>query len=175
MIIGLTGTFASGKDEIAKYLQNKGFAHYSLSDVIRDYATEKGLEHSRKNLRMLGNELRTKYGPAVLAKKIKDKFTGKDVVSSIRNPAEIEELKKQKDFVLIGVDAPVELRFERAMKRGRIENALTLKKFKENEKKENIKNKTNQQLNECLKMADKLIINDSTLEELYKKIEKVIK
>ena len=60
MIIGLTGKNAAGKGEVAEYLKKKGFVYYSLSDVIREEATEKGLEHSRENLINLGNELRKK-------------------------------------------------------------------------------------------------------------------
>jgi dephospho-CoA kinase len=175
MIIGLTGPNAAGKGEIANYLQGKGFVYHSLSDVLRDYATKRGIEHTRENLIRLGNELRAEHGPAVLAKETIKKLTGKDIVDSIRNPAEVEELRKQKDFVLLGVDAPVELRFQRAMKRGRNECASTLEEFKENEKRENIKNKINQQLNECLRMADKVIINDGTLRELHRKIEDILK
>lgn len=175
MIIGLTGSFAAGKGEIANYLKTKGFVYHSHSDIIREYATKLGIEDTRENLRRLGNELRAKHSPSFLTKEITKKLTGRDIVDSIRNPAEVEELRKRKGFILLGVDAPVELRFQRAMARGRTENASTLEEFKENEKKENIKNKTNQQLNECLKMADKIIINDRTLGELHKKIDALIK
>ena len=62
MIIGLTGKNASGKGEVANYLKTKGFVYYSLSDVLREEATKRGLEHTRDNLINLGNELRKKYG-----------------------------------------------------------------------------------------------------------------
>ena len=39
----------------------------------------------------------------------------------------------------------------------------------------NIKNKTRQQLDESLKAADKVIVNDGSLEELHKKIDQLIK
>jgi len=39
MIIGLTGKNASGKGEIARFLQERGFTFMSLSDVLRDELT----------------------------------------------------------------------------------------------------------------------------------------
>ena len=35
-VIGLTGTNAAGKGEVANYLKNQGYAYFSLSDAIRD-------------------------------------------------------------------------------------------------------------------------------------------
>ena len=42
MIIGVTGYPCSGKDELAKYLENKGFGHISLSDFLREMIKKKG-------------------------------------------------------------------------------------------------------------------------------------
>lgn len=176
MIIGLTGANASGKGEAAGYLKSKGFEYRSLSDILREEAKARGLEPSRDNLIRLGNELREKNGPSVLAmlaaKKIDDKRNY--VVDSIRNPFEIEALRKIKNFILIGIDAPAEIRFERAVARSRKGDPETLEEFIEKEKKENIPSPTNQQLENCLKMADISIINDSTVEEFRRKIDTAV-
>ena len=63
MIIGLTGANASGKGEAAGYLKSKGFAYYSLSDILREEAKLRGIEPSRENLIKLGNELRNIHKP----------------------------------------------------------------------------------------------------------------
>jgi dephospho-CoA kinase len=177
MIIGLTGANASGKGEAGSYLKSKGFQYYSLSDTLREEARAKGVEPLRENLIKLGNELREKNGPSVLAnlaiKKIEDK-NDYVVIDSIRNPFEIKALRKLNGFTLIGVDAPLEIRFERAVARNRPGDPETLEEFVEKEKKENTAASTNQQLEKCLKLADKIIINDSTIEELHKKIDLVI-
>jgi len=176
MIIGLTGANASGKGEAAEYLRSKGFGYYSLSDILREKAEEKGIEPSRENLITLGNELRTKNGPSVLADLAIERLLGKKdyVIDSIRNPFEVKALRKLKDFTLLGIDAPVELRFKRAVGRKRPGDPKTLEEFREKEKRENIASDTNQQLENCLKLADKLIINDSTIEEFHKRIDKII-
>ena len=100
MIIGLTGKNASGKGEVADYLQKKGFIYYSLSDELREEATKRNLEHTRNNLINLGNELRQQHGPQYLAELINNKIkNNKDfVIDSIRNPFEAEELMKNRNF-----------------------------------------------------------------------------
>lgn len=183
MILGLTGKNAAGKGEVANYLKTKGFIYYSLSDVIRDEATKRGLEHSRDNLINLGNELRQKFDPSYLAESINEKIknakkiSSKEiffVVDSIRNPFEVKELMKNKDFVLIGIKAPVELRFERLLKRNRIGDAKTLEEFKVLEQRENLNSDTNQQLDATLGMAKKFIFNDGLLQDLNKKIDRLV-
>ena len=178
MIIGLTGKNASGKGEVANYLKAKGFAYFSLSDELREEARGKGVETTRENMIKLGNQLRDEFGAEYLASKINNKIKKNEkdnfVVDSIRNLGEIEELRKNKNFILVGVDAPVELRFKRVMERGRAGDAKSLEEFKELEERENLKNKTGQQLDECLKAADKLIINGGSLEELYDKVDRLI-
>ena len=183
MIIGLTGKNASGKGEAANYLRTKGFVYYSLSDVIRERATKRKLEHSRDILIKLGNELREKHGASYLAEQINNKIKQQlkknknqnFAVDSIRSPHEAKELKRNKGFVLIGIDAPIELRFKRLRERNRLGDAKTLEMFKQQEQRENLKSDTNQQLDKTFGMAEKIIMNDSTLEELHKKIDDLLK
>jgi len=77
MLIGLTGKSGSGKDTVADYLKEKGFIYFSLSDIIREECKKRGKKIERDNLIKIGNELRKKHGPSVLAdktiQKIKDK------------------------------------------------------------------------------------------------------
>lgn len=173
MIIGLTGKNASGKGEVADYLKTKGFVYYSLSDELREEAKKRNLESTRDNLTNLGNELRKKHGPDYLAQKINNKIDENDdsVVDSIRSPYEALELAKNKDFTLVGVDAPIELRFKRLLERNRTGDVKTLEEFKQQEERENLNNAANQQLDETFKLSQEIILNDGTLEELHKKID----
>jgi len=176
MIIGLTGGNASGKGEAASYLKSKGFEYHSLSDILREEARARGIELTRENLIQLGNELREKNSPSVLAdlaiKKIVDK--NKCVIDSVRNPFEIKALRKLKGFTLIGIDAPAEIRFKRAVSRKRPGDPKTLEEFIEKEREENLTSSTNQQLENCLKEADILILNNSGLEDFHKRIDEKI-
>jgi dephospho-CoA kinase len=173
-LIGLTGTNGSGKGEAAAYLQKKGYAYFSLSDVIRDALHKDGKEDSRDNLIKKGNELRKKYGPDILARMVMEKVEDKTVIDSIRNPSEVEYLRKEKEFILLAIDAPVELRYERVKRRGRQESASTLEEFIKKEKEEMTDSEKGQQLHSCMKMADFIIMNDGTLEDLHLKLEEIV-
>ena len=176
MIIGLTGPNASGKSEAALYIKSKGFAYHSLSDILREEGRRLGIDPLRENLIKLGNELRHKNGPSVLALRVMEGLSGTEnhIVDSIRNPAEVEALRKSEGFVLLGIDAPTQMRFKRGLKRKRPGDAKTLHEFIEKEEKENKNNVENQQLKKCLRMADTIIVNNSTIKEFYKKIDEAI-
>jgi dephospho-CoA kinase len=66
------------------------------------------------------------------------------------------------------------MRFERAVARNRPGDPETLEEFVEKEEKENASVSTNQQLENCLKAADVVIINDSSMEDFRKKINEAI-
>ena len=177
MVIGLTGSNASGKSEAALYIKSKGFVYHSLSDILREEGKRLGLDPLRENLIRLGNELRHKNGPSVLALRVIERLqeTENHIVDSIRNPAEVEALRKIKDFVLLGIDAPIQIRFRRSLKRKRPGDAKTLHEFTEKEEKENKNSVERQQLKKCLRMADVIIVNDSTIKEFYRKIDETFK
>jgi dephospho-CoA kinase len=178
MIIGLTGKNAAGKGEILKHLVGKGFIGYSLSDALRDEATKQGLEHSRDKLINLGNEMRENFGNGILASKINEKIRGAKlkgsenfVVDSIRNPGEIEELRKNKDFLLIAVHTDPKIRFERLIRRGRAGDTSNFEEFLEHEKRENNNAGSGQQLDKCMELADQVVNSNGTIEEANNDID----
>ncbi len=172
-LIGLTGTNGAGKGEVAAFFVKRGYAYFSLSDLIREEIQKKGKEPTRNNLIQMGNELREKLGPDILARRVMEKVQSKAVIDSIRNPKEVEYLRKHNKFILLSVDAPVELRYERAKKRGREESASSLREFIKKEREEMTRRRKGQQLQSCMKMADFMIINDGSLEDLHKKLEEL--
>src|SRR3954467_4454716 len=121
MLIGLTGRNASGKGEVARYLEKKSFYYYSLSDVIRDEIRSRGLDPTRELLITIGNELRQKHGANILAERILARIEDDRhyVIDSIRNPAEVEAFRAAKHFKLIRIEAPPDVRFQRIVKRHR--------------------------------------------------------
>jgi len=173
-LIGLTGTNGAGKGEVAVYLIKKGYDYFSLSDLIREELEKKGEETSRNNLIKTGNHIREKFGADILARRIMKRIKGKAIIDSIRNPKEVEFLRKQKNFILLAVDAPVELRFERVKSRGRDESASNLEEFIRKEEEEMTDYKNGQQLHNCINLADFTLINDGFLEDLHKKLESLL-
>lgn len=177
MIIGLTGENCAGKDTVAEYLRKKGFYYLSLSDVIRDELADDGSDITRDNLIKKGNELRAKFGRAILAAKTAAKMEkGKHYcVVSIRNPAEVEELRRLENFTLVHIKAKPQLRFSRMKSRAREGDPHTFEAFMHIEKAE-AKNRdvTMQQMSEVVKMADKVIENNSDFTTLYDSVDRML-
>jgi dephospho-CoA kinase len=182
-VIGITGTIASGKDTVKKILQSK-FNCYtiSLSSIIKaELEKKKNKNFNRKDLQDLGNELRRKYGKKILAM-LAVEYLQRDkeviIVDGIRNPGEVDYLREKfKDkFVLIGVDAPAEIRFERIKKRNDVFDPKTWEEFLELDKRDQGENEPEygQRTRDCLAKADFLIINDSSLEEFERKVNEIV-
>ncbi len=179
MIIGLTGTFGAGKGEISRILVNLKYVHHSCSDVLREELRKQGVEETIPNLAALGNRIREEHGagelPRRLIKIIRDKGEGKAIVDSIRSVGEVEELRKERDFVLFSVDAPVRIRYERIKSRGRAGDNVDFEEFSEQEGKQMNGQGSNQNLKKCMEMADYSIMNDGTIEDLEKKVNEILK
>jgi dephospho-CoA kinase len=168
--VGLTGPNASGKGEVAKFLAAHGFEVYSLSDAVRQEATRLGLDHGRDSLIQVGVRLRAAGGPGALAARILPRLRDRAVVDSIRNPGEVGVLRGLPLFLLLGVDAPQALRFERSLLRGRLGDGATLEEFARKEARENSSTVAGQQLQATLALADCLIDNDGTLDALHDRV-----
>lgn len=169
IIIGVVGPIASGKGYLADYLKGRGFFALTLSDRIREEADRRGLPRTRDNLVAIGNEWRHEFGLDILAKKslaLVTKQTKLIVIEGIRNPGEIAFLKDFWGALIVGVDAPEELRLrlylERAKLRG--EDTATEDEFWRVNDRDLGKNedKFGQQGKACFEMADVKLENDGT-------------
>ena len=181
VIIGTTGTLLSGKNTVNDYLVKKyHFINFTCSDEIREVVKSRGITEDRDVLIKVANEMRNQDGNGVIgkmiAKKIIDQNISRASIDGLRHPDEVSELKKAGDFHLIKVDAPVEIRFERNKTRGTLKDGVTLEKFKEQERYEMAnQDEYSQQTRATMALADFSIMNDGTLEELYQKIENILK
>ena len=115
-----------------------------------------------------------------MARRIIDKFEkGKNyVLTGFRNPGEIRVLEDLDNIFVVMIDAPLKLRFERALKGGEKEsNIRTFKEFKKMEERDfGINQPEYGQQNAALfKMADKVIVNDGSFEELKEKVGELLK
>lgn len=173
--IGLTGPNAAGKGVVADHLRDAhGFAVRSLSDVIRAEARRRGEEPVRDVLIAIGNELRGRHGPGALARLIRPELRPPAVVDSIRNPAEVAELRTLDGFVLIAVVAPEAVRFERSLVRARAGDPRTLEAFREREARENTSDPSCQQIDATRALADVTLENSGTLEDLRAAVDRLL-
>ena len=175
-VIGLTGRIASGKGEVARHLSEKHMASICrFSDILRDVLKILGLSNTRENLQALGAGLRSSFGENVLVDAMKARIAESSseiiVVDGVRYKTEAELVLSFSENILLFVDAPVEERYERAVARGtRGEADISLEEFKSSEERDTEKN-----LDEIRDMADEVIENTGTLEELRAKTDSIIK
>lgn len=177
MIIGLTGKNGSGKGEVARYLQERGFVYYSLSDVLREEATKEGKPVTRDILVELGNRLRSEHGPSVLAEKIFNRLDPEKhyIIDSIRHPSEVQVFRRRTDFILAMVRAPERLRFERLRQRGRESDPKTFEDFLALEAKEaKSQTESDQQLDKAIAMHDAVLENTGPLKMLHDRVKELL-
>ncbi len=175
IIIGITGTLGAGKGTIVDLLKEKGFLHYSARDFIVETIEKEGLEVNRDSMTLIGNRLREEHSPSYIIESLyqRAKISGKNsVIESVRNPMEVEFLRKKEDFLLIAVDADIKIRYQRIVQRKSSTDNVSFETFKQNEEREMQSNDVNSQnLKSCIDKADIIVDNSGTIEELKEKIE----
>jgi len=177
MIIGLTGTLCAGKDTVAHHLMEKGFEHVSLSAILREEMQKRGMEITLDNLTKFGNSLKENEGDKFLVEKALERIdpNKNTVISSIRQPGEIDHLKQQKDFYLIFVDADPKIRFKRLLLRNRPGDSKTFEKFMENENMQMNGESGGMNLAKCKEEADFILENNDSREEFEQDLENILK
>jgi dephospho-CoA kinase len=82
--------------------------------------------------------------------------------------------RSQESFILLAIDAPVDIRYKRVKQRGRDESASSLQEFIAKEEEEMKISVKGQQLDSCMRMADDRVTNEGSLEEFFKKLERFL-
>lgn len=181
MIIGLSGTFASGKDTLAHHLAQKfNFLHVSTGDMVRAVAEAEYGSIERPVLVKTANELREKRGPGVLADLALEKYETEKkeykgiVISGVRSLGEANAIK-QAGGRIVFVDAPIEIRYERIKNRQRSnEEDLTLEQFKASEELEELSVHDNpyvQDITGVKELADIILLNQDDVDAFQAEAE----
>ncbi len=176
IILGITGTLGAGKGTVVEYLaKKKGFTHYSVRGFLREELEKRKMPVNRDTLTAIANTLRAKHGPAYLIEQLflrARAASNNCIIESIRTPGEIEILRKHKDFYLLAVDADTRLRYKRIRSRNSETDQVSYQKFLQNEEREMHSTDANKQnLAACIHLADYVIINNGSMENLHRSIE----
>jgi len=175
-IIGITGTNAAGKGTVVEILkQDFGFRHLSVRDYLAKEVKRRNLGVNRNTLIATANDIRQNHSPSYIVEELykeAEKLQKPVVIESIRTEGEVEALQKKPNFILIAVDADRKTRYERSLKRNSETDHLTYEDFIETEEKEmNSQEKGKQNLMKCIEMADIVILNNGTIEDLGEKVK----
>lgn len=177
-IIGITGAFGSGKSTAASFFKKHGYTVIVLSSPLEKEAIKRKLPSTRKVLQDIGNEWREKYGSGFLMKEaLKEiKNDEKVVIDGLRNYGEFEELKKEKNSIVLGIMTDRHIRFNRLKKLKRRETLteklfykLDLRDLGVGEKKSGLQTAI------CIALADAYIDSNGSFDDFYKKLDKFLK
>ncbi len=177
MRIGVAGLNASGKTEVVRLLETRSFYAVSLSDAIREDLRRDGLEATREHMIERGRGLRDRFGPGILAERVLATLPPdrNHVIDSIRHPAEVEAFQHARDWVLLWVEASAETRYERLLARGRVGEDISFDEFQALQERElESPDPSRQQLLAVRELADEVISNEGTREELAADLQRVL-
>jgi dephospho-CoA kinase len=176
IIIGLVGEAAAGKGTVAAYLLDKyGAKTLAFSTPMKDCLKRLHVNLSREHLTVFSEFTRKAFGEDLYARVVAEDAKALPdplvVVDGIRRPADYANLKELPGFHLIYVTAPVELRWERARKRGEKagEAGMTLEQFKKEELLP-----TELEIKAIGQKAEFIVDNSGKFDELYASMESIV-
>lgn len=174
LIIGLSGKICAGKDTSAQYIEDivsqklsKKVTHLHFSDLLTDFLAEMGVEKSRKNYHNLSQIFFKHFGPSVFADAVYKKTleSNSDIIiwNGMRSAYDVSLLKRFKNHIIVYIEANLESRYERLLKRNRNSGDIT-KSFEEF--KQDQSRSTEQYIDEIKKESNLVINNvDGKLEQ----------
>lgn len=179
MIVGVTGTLASGKGTVVEYLVSRGFKPYSSSAELKRILTERGQPLTRPYMSALADELIAQYPGGVLH------LTHERAIAEGAHDYILEAIHRQSeaDYVrsiggrVFGVDADFKTRFERTMaRREGAKDDVTLEQFIEHSQREDEgATGSGPNIRAVLAGADAVFMNNGTLAELHAQIDEALK
>ena len=176
-IIAFTGMPFSGKSEAVKIVKEMKIPVIRMGDMVWEETEKRGLELNDKNVGMIADSMRKQHGMDIWAKKTLEKIESikvdeKIVIDGVRNIEEIETFEENlgNDFLLIAVQVNDNLRYKRAMNRGREDDSLDLEMIKKRDKRE-----LSWGLGNVIASSEMVVTNEGSQDEFRQKIRDVLK
>ena len=172
-LVAIVGMAGSGKSELSKLFENKGYHKIRFGDITEDIIKKKGLDLNEDNEKKVREGLRKEYGMDAYARhnlpKIQEALQKHDVIiDGLYSWEEYLFLKEKfgKNIVVLAIYAQPEERYERLVDRET--RALTKEQARARDKSE-VEN-----LHKAgpIAMADYTITNVGTLYDLSESFEK---
>lgn len=174
-VVSIVGMSGSGKSEVARVFKDKGFTSVRFGDVTDEVLKEKGLELTEENERPIREAFRKKHGMPAYAilnlPRIEAALKKSDVVvDGLYSWEEYTYLKTHygEDFKVVTVWASPKTRYTRLSSRKVRPLTAGEAESRDHAEIENL-NKGGP-----IAMADFTVINDSSLSELKKQVERII-
>jgi len=196
LIVALTGSVGSGCSWVAKFLgEEQKFRVFSISKEILEVEAKKKkvdlTKDKRKKLQDIGNRLRREdikganSGGILIRKAIaildREKCKKDILIYSIKNPLEVEELKKYSNAYLISIDTSLLIRWNRIKEEQYNNDYAQFMRDDERDKDEGLIindgdgkiHYYGQQVQKCVDLSDIVIDNDTDFNDSEEKKEKL--
>lgn len=181
-IIGVTGTFNSGKGTLSSYIVEKyGFNHLSVRQFIIDHTEQQEFDEisdERDRLRVTADRVRGEHGPNYMIKELYEQAlkSGKStIIESVRCPSEAEYILRHKGM-LLGIDADMQIRFDRMKNTtdlASVYSSIEEMRIKEEKEMHNT-DPTRGNISKCLEMSNYVFFNNREKKFLYAEIRLVL-
>lgn len=165
-IIGVCGPIATGKTELARYIEKKGYAYIRYSMIISDYLKENNIEDTRENLQKYGYIIFSEYGQYWLNRRLVSKIEGDEfvVIDGLRHPEDVTFLKEHffDKFLSIYIDSKLDDRKKR------------FEKLTSDDYTKTMSHSVEQNIEKLKDIVDFHIKNEGTRESLFLELESIV-
>jgi dephospho-CoA kinase len=177
LILGFTGEMASGKGTCAAYLKERYHAEtFRFSSALFDVAHRMHLKDDRDTLQKISTWFRKEFGEDTLAKVMFEdaKSASADlvVIDGVRRLEDVKYLRALPEFVLVYLDAPMRVRYERMVLRGEKADDTT-KTFEEFEKDH--QRESELEIPKLREFSREILDNGGTKDELFARLDEIVK
>jgi len=173
-LVVLVGMPGAGKSLASSVAKQFGMPVFVSGDIIRLEAKKRGLEPTRTNLGRLMLEIRRKEGMGAVARRvlplIEEAVSPVVVYEGARDMEEIEELRKYHAVFSVAIHASPQSRYRRLLRRKRRDQPKNWQQFLERDERE-----LNVGLGRVISLADRMIENEETKDQLRRQARRVLK
>jgi Dephospho-CoA kinase len=162
----------SGKDTLSQAIKERGYKVIVMSEVLKERYAKDALPGER--LMDFAFRMRRERGRGFVAELTLEKLDPKDkvvVINGVRNWEEVEVFRRVGETVLIAIHSSPKTRYERLIKRGRVED----KKYEDLAKRDF--EELQMGIGNVIAMADYVLTNEGDVEDFIKRgielVEKV--
>jgi len=162
----------SGKDTLSQAIKERGYKVIVMSEVLKERYAKEALPGER--LMDFAFRMRRERGRGFVAELTLEKVDPKDkvvVINGVRNWEEVEVFRRVGETVLIAIHSSPKTRYERLIKRGRVED----KKYEDLAKRDF--EELQMGIGNVIAMADYVLTNEGDVEDFIKRgielVEKV--
>ena len=170
-LIITTGMPGAGKEEFLLAASDSGIPFLRMGDIVREFHAKRDEKDKDLSVGQLANLDRQRYGFDIWAKRAMEKMSG-DIfmIDGGRSMDEVWEYSNLTDDVnIVAIFASPKTRYDRLVKRAREDAPKNIDEFNERDNRE-----LGWGLGETMALADRMIINESSLDDFKKAVKELM-